>query len=187
MNTTVINNETGEIVGNAKLNDDNNKKNRDYVMMYRKFINQIADLGQEDAQALKILLFLCRNMDSRNALCITMGLISEMTGMCRQTVSKKLKFLEDNGWICVAKLGKANVYIVNPEVVWTAYADDKTYCKFEATVMLDPKDNWEFKSKDKTSIRHIDRDILQKIAKEIVDEQQGETGTDTVEPCKQAV
>ena len=53
--------------------------------------------------------------------------------------------------------------------------------------MLDPKDNWEFKSKDKTSIRHIDRDILQKIAKEIIDEQQGETGTDTVEPYQQAV
>ena len=163
--------ETGEIVGNfvPQENEDNGraKGNKDFVMMYRRFIGQIADLGTEDPQALRVLLFLVRHMDTKNALAAPMALISDMLGLSRQTVSAKIKFLSDNGWISIYKLGRQNVYIVNPDVVWTAYGDQKSYCKFDAKVMLSGEDNWKLnKKQDSIGLRHIDRGVLKSLAEQ---------------------
>lgn len=143
------------------------KQNKDFIMMYRRFINQVAELGAKDPIALKVLLFLVRNMDNRNALAITVNLISSMSGMCRQTVSKKIKYLEANGWIFIYKIGHEKVYVINPDVVWTSYADDRKYCKFDAKIILDCKDNWDVLSKDKQIIKHIEKDILDKCFEQI--------------------
>lgn len=151
---------TGEVIEKKRK-----KQNKDFIMMYRRFINQISELGTEDPLALKVLLFLVRNMDNRNAIAITIKLMSSMLGMCRQTVSKKIKYLETNGWIFIYKLGHENVYVINPDVVWTSYADEQRYCKFEAKVILDCKDNWEILTSDKTTVRHIEKDILNSLYK----------------------
>lgn len=150
-----INLDTGEIIKNKK-----SRQNKDFVMLYRRFINQISELGVEDMQALKILLFLVRNMDNRNALAITIKTISDITGLCRQTVSKKIKYLEKNGWIFIYKIGHENIYVINPDVVWTSYADEQRYCKFDAKVIIDCKDNWDILKKDMQTVRHIEKDIL---------------------------
>lgn len=145
---------------------DRSKENSDFVMLYRRFIQQIADLGMKDSQALRVLLFLVRHMDTKNALAVPMSLISEMLGLSRQTVSNKIKFLAADGWISIYKLGKANVYTINPDVVWTAYGDQKSTCKFEANVMLSSVDNWELANRktDRMSLRHIDREVLKTLA-----------------------
>lgn len=161
-----VNQDTGEIVGKVvSESQERAHDNRDFVMMYRRFISQIADLGVEDAQALRVLLFLIRHMDTKNALAVPMSLMSDMLGLTRQTVSSKIKFLASNGWISVYKLGRQNVYVVNPDVVWTAYGDQKAYCKFEANVLLSDEDNWKInKKRDSIGLRHIDRDVLKTLA-----------------------
>jgi hypothetical protein len=163
----VVDTFTGEILGNCNFKDNKNKRNKDFVMLYRQFINQIADLGVRDPLALQVLLFLVKHMDNRNALAVTMSLIADITGLTRQTVSKKIKILEAEGWIAIGKIGKQNVYIVNPDVVWTSYQDDKSYCRFDAKVMLDPNDNWKLKSQDTAKVKHIEKDILKGLADEI--------------------
>lgn len=155
---------TGEILGTMEP-ERPDKQNRDFVMMYRKFIERIADLGMNDAQALRVLLFLARHMDGRNALVVPMSLIADMLKITRQTVSSKIKYLETNGWICVFKTGRQNVYVVNPDVIWTSYDYQKSYCKFDAKVMLDCKDNWNIISNnDKMNLRHIDMNVLKQMA-----------------------
>lgn len=165
-NVLAVDQGTGEILG--KVVSEQNERahdNRDFVMMYRRFISQIADLGVEDAQALRVLLFLVRHMDTKNALAVPMSLMSDMLGLTRQTVSSKIKFLAANGWISVYKLGRQNVYVVNPDFVWTAYGDQKAYCKFEANVLLSDEDNWKInKKRDSVGLRHIDRDVLKTLA-----------------------
>lgn len=172
-NTTLaaIDTETGEVLGNIIAEPTTDQKpdratsNKDFVMLYRHFISQIADLGMQDAQALRVLLFLVRHMDTKNALAVPMSLISDILELSRQTVSAKIKFLSDNGWITIYKLGRQNVYVVNPDVVWTAYGDQKSYCRFEANVLLSDKDNWQLsKKKDSIGLRHIDRDVLKSLA-----------------------
>lgn len=152
--------ETGEI-----LNDGRNKENKDFVMLYRHYIFQLSELGMEDVQALRVLLFLVKHMDTKNAIVAPMSLMSDMLGLSRQTVSQKIKYLQQHGWIAVGHVGRQNVYIINPDVVWTAYGDQKQYCKYEANVLLDSVDNWALcSSSDKLGIRHIDKQVIKDMA-----------------------
>lgn len=153
---------TGEKV-DAKVPTES-RENKDFIMMFRHFMSQISDLGMEDPQALRVLLFIARHMDAKNALAVTMSLMADMLGVSRQTISSKIKYLSAHGWIAVYRLGKQNVYVVNPDVFWTSYAAQKSYCKFETTIMLSSVDNWEMVSNNKMSLRHIDKDVLQRFA-----------------------
>lgn len=119
-------------------------------MLYRYYVKQIADLGLKNPSALRVLLFLITNMDGTNAIGVTQELIAEMTHLAKRTITKAIAYLQENGWLEVFKLGRANVYVINPNVVWTSYADQKQYCKFQGTFMLSGEDNWEL-SKNKTS------------------------------------
>lgn len=172
----VVNTDTGEIIDHARTSpkqqptakqDSRRTENQDFVMLYRHYVQQIADLGMKNSTALKVLLFLIRNMDGTNAIGVTQSLIAEMTGLARQTVSKAIKYLDENGWLQIYKLGKANVYVVNPDVVWTSYADQKQYCKFTGTLMLSSVDNWEIQQQNTSRVKQLKPMTIAKIAQAI--------------------
>lgn len=176
MNRTFVDADTGEIF--KASGDERAKGNKDFVMMFRQFMSEIADLGMADPQALRVLLFICRHMDTKNSLAVTMELMSDMLKLSRQTISAKVKYLKERGWITIYKLGRQNVYMVNPDVFWTAYADQKAYAKFETTVMLSYEDNWQLNKDEKATVRHIDKDVLQKVAEQMeLDNQDGQEAT----------
>jgi len=177
MGATVVDKSTGEIIEKPMLfsnepvkkpkNDSPAREDADFVKMYRHYINQVSDLGMANPTALRVLLFLVRHMDGLNAIGVPQKLIAHMIGVSRQTVNAAINYLADNGWIEVYKLGKANVYVINPDVVWTSYAGQKQYCKFSATVMLSSEDNWAVQSKDRTHIRYLDPLTAQRMAEEL--------------------
>lgn len=131
------------------------EKNKDFVMLYRKFISDVADLAMSDATALRVLMFLVRNMDYTNAIAVPMTLVADMLKLTRQTVSQKIKYLHKEGWIDILKLGKQNVYVVNPEFVWSSYAGQKAYCKFNATCMLSKGDNLDVSRNQKQRVKYL--------------------------------
>lgn len=139
------------------------REDKDFVKMYRKFIKEISDLSFENPTALKILLFLIRNMDGSNALAITTESISQMVSLSRQTVSKQVKYLAEHGWLEIFKLGTTNVYVVNPDVAWTSYAEQKKYCKFQGSLLLSGDDNWEVKQREKNFYKYVDIDTCKQI------------------------
>lgn len=128
----------------AKKQREEDKKNSDFVQVYRRHMEQIAELGTENPTALKLLLFFMAHMDGTNALCVSNITLQEIFNCSKPTVCKAIKYLKDNGWICVLKSGTANVYIVNPEVAWSSYGYQKQYCKFNATVFLSESENTEY-------------------------------------------
>ena len=140
MGLSVVDNDTGEVVGKATVKNES-RKNKDFIMMYRKCLEQLADLSLKDPRAMQVFMFLVKNMDSNNAIAIPMDLMSKMLGVTRQTISNKIKYLQEHGWIEIFKLGKTNVYVLNPEVVWSSYEHQKKYCKFKGVIMLDPAEN----------------------------------------------
>lgn len=154
---TSLDSDTGEILDRTEIDP---AKNHDFVQLYRQFISDIADLGLKDSIALQVLLFLVRNMDGANALACPMKLIAEMLHVTRQTVSAKINYLAENGWITKGRIGKQNIYIVNPDVVWTSYDYQKQYCKFQATVMLSADDNLALRKIDTTHIKYVSKDAL---------------------------
>lgn len=169
----VLDKTTGEIIEQAEILPDEQPKakgesrsreNQDFVMLYRHYVKQIADLGLENPSALRVLLFLIRNMDGTNAIGVNQSLIAEMTHLARKTVSKSISYLRDNGWLEIYKLGRANIYVINPEVVWTSYADQKQYCKFRGTFMLTGEDNWDVPKRNTSKVKQLTPLTIQKIA-----------------------
>lgn len=174
MGAIVADRETGEIIEQPIIysgepvrkssKGSRARENTDFVMLYRRFIAQIADLGAENTTALRVLLFLIKHMDGTNAIGAPQKLIADMMGVSRQTVNGAIRYLEDNGWIQTYKLGKANIYVVNPDVVWTSYADQRTYCKFKGTLLLAGEDNWAISRKDRTQVKYLDPLMARKMA-----------------------
>lgn len=172
----VLDRSTGEIIDNAESlpdqkptakQDNRSRDNQDFVMLYRHYVQQIADLGMKNPSALKVLLFLIRNMDNTNAIGVTQDLIADMTKLSRQTVSKAIHYLVKEGWMQIFKLGRANIYVVNPDVVWTSYADQKRYCKFRGTIMLSSEDNWQISRNNTTKVKQLAPMTINKIASAI--------------------
>ena len=142
------------------------REDSDFVKLYRRFIQQIADLGAENPTALRVLLFLVKHMDGTNAIGVPQKLISDMLHVSRQTVNVAVKYLEEHGWVQIFKLGKSNIYVINPDVVWTSYADQKVYCKFQGTLLLSGEDQWSISKSDKTQVKYLDPLTIRKMADE---------------------
>jgi hypothetical protein len=124
---------------------DKEQKNQDFIQIYRSHIDDITRLAGENYTAFKLLQLLIKHMDGVNALCVSnVALMEVMGGVSRATVTRSVKYLRDNGWICVLKTGSSNVYIVNPEIAWTSYGNQKSYCRFQSSVLLSSSENNEF-------------------------------------------
>lgn len=143
------------------------RENKDFIQMYRDFLDDIGNLGYENPNALRLFFFITKHMDNGNALCISMNALSEILKQSRQTISKSVKYLKDDGWICVLKSGTSNIYIVNPEIAWTSYDRQKQYCKFQSNVIVTPSENAEYLNNMQASFRykHIDDDFIAAVQK----------------------
>lgn len=142
-----------------------NRENKDFVMYFRPFMDALTTMAGENYTAYRLFQLLCKHMDGTNALVISMVTLSEVMNMSRQTISKAVKYLSDNGWICVMKSGTSNVYIVNPDVAWTSYADQKASCSFKANVILSGTENAEFLKNPKAITRYktVSDDFIQSV------------------------
>lgn len=120
------------------------QKNKNFIQIYRNHIDDLARLAGENYTAYKLLMLLCKHMDGTNALAVSNIALSELLQVTTRTIQRAIKYLKDNGWICVLKSGTSNVYIVNPEIAWTSYGNQKEYCKFQANVLLSSSENAEY-------------------------------------------
>lgn len=141
------------------------QKNKDFIQLYRNQVDNIATLAGENYTAYKLLMLLIKHMDGTNALCVSNNALQELLSCGKATVCRSTKYLKDNGWICILKNGTANVYIVNPEVAWTSYGNQKQYCKFQANVLLSSSENAEYlnNSKATTHFKTIDSDFIKSV------------------------
>lgn len=120
------------------------QKNKNFVQLYREHIDDIARLAKENPSAYELFMLLIKHMDGTNALTVSNVALSEILQVATRTVQRAVKYLKDNGWICVLKSGTTNVYIVNPDIAWTSYENQKQYCKFSANVLLASSENAEY-------------------------------------------
>lgn len=153
-----------EETGKQPLTEE--QKNRNFIQLYRNHLDDITRLAGENYTAFKLFQLICKHMDGTNALAVSNVALSELLGITTRTVQRAVKYLKDNGWICVLKSGTSNVYIVNPDVAWTSYDNQKQYCRFQATVLLSSSENNEYlKNRDASShFKTIDTDFVKKIA-----------------------
>lgn len=101
----------------------------------------ISIMSTENTTALKILMFLGKNMDTYNAISCSQALICEVIGKGRTTIHKAIKYLEQNNYISVAKQGNNNVYILNDYLFWKNKRTSHKYCQFTGSILLSSKEN----------------------------------------------
>ena len=141
---------------------DENSKNKDFVQLYRRHIDDLAKLARTNGSAYDLFMFLLKNMDGYNALCVSTNVLAEIMDVSTRTVFRAAKFLKDTGWICILKSGSTNVYIVNPEIAWTSCGNQKAYCKFATNVILSSTENAEYLKNPKamTHFKAIDPEFI---------------------------
>jgi len=141
------------------------QKDKNFVKFFRPFMDEVTKMAGENYTAFKLFQLLCKHMDGYNALCASQQVLMELLDVSRPTIGRAIKYLKENGWICVLKSGTSNVYIVNPNVAWTSYGNQKEYCKFQANVLLSATENNEFlnNSKATTHFKTIDTEFMKSL------------------------
>ena len=137
---------------NIKDNDNKHKsKFKDFYQINKKHSDKLITLALKNPKANALLLFILNNMDGLNALQCSSIVLQEALGMSRTTIYRLTKYLQQNGFIAILKSGTSNVYIVNDDLAWSSWGNNKQYCKFPATVMLSGTENAEFLQKLKVA------------------------------------
>lgn len=141
------------------------QKNRDFIQLYRGHIDDVAKLARDNGKAYDLFMLLVKHMDGTNALAVSNIALSELLQVTTRTVQRAVKYLKDNGWVCVLKSGTSNVYIVNPDVAWTSYGNQKQYCKFQANVLLSSSENAEYLKNPNatTHFKTVDNEFMKSV------------------------
>lgn len=120
------------------------KKNRDFVMFYRDYMPELRWLTKVNPKAHSFLLFIIEHMDGKNALACSYAVFQDYFEISPDTVRRNLKFLKENGFIDVLKMGTSNLYTVNHEVAWNSWANQKEYSKFNGNMIISRKENKDY-------------------------------------------
>lgn len=123
---------------------ENLKKNRNFVQLYRNNMPEIRWLITKNGLAANILFFLMEYMDNKNAIGCSYIVLEEHFGVSRMTLYRAIKVLEDNGFVGVLKSGNSNVYILNHEVAWSSWENQKKYAKIDSMILVSHKENKDY-------------------------------------------
>ena len=120
------------------------KKNSDFVQLYRNHITEVRWLLNKNPLACEIFLFLLEHMDTSNALACSSALLEDYFEKSRTTIFRAIKVLKEEGFVHTLKLGTSNVYIVNQDIAWSSWNNKKEYCKFEGKILVSRKENKDY-------------------------------------------
>lgn len=124
------------------------KKNFNFVQIEKRALKEVRTLYERNATAGKLLFILAEKMNRQNALVCSYDTMSKITGLSRQTLYKAVKYLKEENWIQVIKVGTANAYVVNSRVFWQS-SGDKKFTVFNAAIIAsndeqdEPVENWD--------------------------------------------
>lgn len=117
-------------------------KNGDFVQFSRQYMKNIAQISKNSNQTtLELFMFICEHMDGYNSLMASYQVFMDYTGRSKATIQRSIKWLYDNGFLDILKSGTSNVYIINQNVAWTSYANQKKYCKFAGNILVSAAEN----------------------------------------------
>ncbi len=124
---------------------EQDKKNYNFVQIYRENMSEIRWLMTNHVFASSLLFFLLEHMDNRNALACSYSVFEDYFGKSKMTIYRGIKVLEENGFIDVLKMGTSNVYVVNEDLAWTDSNDKKKFAKYDGKILVSKKENKDFK------------------------------------------
>lgn len=101
-------------------------------------------LTSNHPKAYAILLFLLDQMDEYNAVMCSYTVLQEALDISAKTVQRSISVLKEKGFIAILKSGSSNVYVVNHDLAWSSWGNNKRYSKFPANVILSATENKDY-------------------------------------------
>jgi len=121
------------------------KKNYNFIQLYRDYMPELRWLMSNHNFASSLLFFILEHMDNRNALVCSYTVFEDYFGKSRSTVYRGIKLLEENGFLNVLKMGTSNVYVVNEDLAWSDSNDKKKFAKYDGKILVSKKENKDYK------------------------------------------
>ena len=120
-----------------EIEQELNKKSgfRNFTMLNNDNLEYLTLLA-DNPSAMKLYLFIVKNMNNYNALMASYQIFEDALGYKKSTIAKAIKDLKDLNLLYIYKSGSSNVYVLNDDLVWRSYGNNRKYCKFPANVML---------------------------------------------------
>ena len=109
--------------------------NAGFIQVSKLYIDEMNDLAQHAPSAHRVLWTLIKEMNKQNAVMISQNSLCKLTRLSSATVKRSVALLRDQQWLEVLKMGTANIYRVNSNVVWQDRADGR-WASFNAHVIL---------------------------------------------------
>jgi hypothetical protein len=129
--------------------------NSNFVQVSKEYIDAMNGLAEHSYAAHKTLWTIIKAMDKMNSLMISQESLGVLAGFSVPTIKRAVAVLRKEQWLEVLKVGTANLYRVNSEVVWQSRADGK-WAAYQAKVIVNYKEqDAETKSKKVLKTRHI--------------------------------
>jgi len=129
------------------------KKNNDFFMVFKTSGSPLLrELVEISPIGIKLFLFLAENADRTNALIASGRALSIALGVSEASISRGIKILIEKKLIEKFQSGGSNVFVLNPEVVWSAWKTGKSYCLFGNAKVLISKNEQDKTTRKKLSV-----------------------------------
>lgn len=137
-------NDLEKIKQKEKEEYEKSKKNSNFIMMYRDHMPEMRWLMKKSGIASSILNFIMEHMDGRNALACSYQVFIDYFEISKATVQRAIKLLYENGFIDILKSGTSNIYVVNKEIVWCSWENQKGFCQFAGNILISKTENKDY-------------------------------------------
>jgi predicted HTH transcriptional regulator len=129
------------------------KKNNDFFMVFKTSGSPLLrELVEISPIGIKLFLFLAENADRTNALIASGKALSTALGVSEASISRGIKTLIDKKLIEKFQSGGSNVFVLNPEVIWSAWKTGKSHCLFGNAKVLISKNEQDKITRKRLSV-----------------------------------
>lgn len=120
------------------------KRNDNFFMVFKtkEGAGKLRALINKSAAAAQVFMLLAEQADRTNAIVASGKALATALQISESTVSRAIKLLSTEAedgkpYLEVLKSGNTNVFILNPDIVWSAWKTGKDYCLFgQAKVLI---------------------------------------------------
>ncbi len=119
------------------------RKNDNFYMIYKtkKSSQKMRALIKESPVAAQLFMFLAEQADRGNAVVASGQALATFLQVSPATISRALKVLtketDEGAFLQVLRSGGTNIFVLNPDVIWSAWRTGKEYCLFgDARVLI---------------------------------------------------
>lgn len=152
------------------------KKNDNFFMIFKskEGSEQLRELIKISPPAAQLFMFLAEQADRTNAVVASGKALASYLNLSEPTISRALKILSKKEerkppYLEILKSGGSNVFVLNPDIVWSAWKTGKDYCLFGNAKILLSTNEQDIGLKKRLNVL-IEKNKQMELLKEITDE-----------------